>query len=111
MLRTASQRVKRAAILIDQTLVAATPVDTGRARSNWIVTLGVPSAASRLPMSPTEALREGESVINGWRPGQSIFITNNLNYISKLNAGSSAQAPAGFVERAVERGRRSLGQK
>lgn len=51
------------------------------------------------------ALSEGESVLAGSSPGQDIHLTNNLPYIKPLNEGSSHQAPAGFVEVAIENGR------
>ena len=35
---------------------------------------------------------------------QTVYISNNVAYIGRLNAGSSAQAPAGFVEEAVSTG-------
>lgn len=54
-------------------LKMATPVDTGAARDSWIATE-----------------KDGK-----------IQISNDKEYISNLNAGSSNQAPAHFVEKAV----------
>jgi hypothetical protein len=50
------------------------------------------------------ALAQGKGVIAGAKPEQDIHITNNLDYIMDLNQGSSAQAPAAFVEEAVDAG-------
>jgi len=58
---------------IKQKLVDTTPVDTGFARDHWKVT---PSKGS-------------------------VSITNEADYLRELNAGSSKQAPAHFIERAV----------
>lgn len=48
----------------------------------------------------------GEALIRSTpRPdGHSIYISNSLPYISALNHGHSGQAPAGFVELAVQAG-------
>lgn len=111
------QRVRRTALAIDQAVVLGTPVDVGRARSNWQVTLDAPAEGTRDAFVPGEggatgaanaraAIAEGQQVIASYRIGQNrtIHITNNLPYIQALNDGSSAQAPAGFVEEAVQAG-------
>lgn len=113
--------VRATALAVDQTAVMATPVDTGRARSNWIVELNAPRRATVEPYSPgtggstagantTAALEQGRAVIstyNGLRDS-AIAISNNLPYIGRLNEGSSAQAPAGFVQKAVQSGVREV---
>lgn len=102
------------AIAVDQALVISTPVDTGRARSNWRVSSGAPSSDTREAYAPgkagstgganaTAALAQGREAIMADRSG-TIYISNNLPYIGVLNDGSSAQAPAGFVEIAVQTG-------
>ena len=113
--RGVSKVVQAAAITADRELVLNTPVDTGRARSNWIATLGVPTADIIEPYAPGQLLGRGEGpnaegalaqardAISRRKPGQSIYISNNVRYIGRLNDGSSAQAPAGFVQMAVKR--------
>ena len=98
--------VKQVALVVDQTVVLATPVDTGRARANWLVSVDGPNNSEVDAVDPTgsSALAQGRSVISGRTPGQSVYVTNNVDYIGFLNAGSSAQAPAGFVEEAVQAG-------
>lgn len=108
---------KKAALTILGDLVYGTPVDTSKALSNWQVTLNAPAAGSIGPYHPGEhgstytasadaAFQAGKAVIEAKKPGQKLYISNNLPYIGVLNDGSSAQAPAGFVERAVLLGRR-----
>ncbi len=108
----ANALVRRVALAVDTTVVLATPVDTGRARSNWQASIGGPASGARDAYAPgtagstagansREAIDQAKSVIASQRPGQAVHITNNLPYIGKLNEGSSAQAPAGFVETAV----------
>ena len=110
-------KVKRkAALAADQTVVLGTPVDQGTARSNWIVSLDEATSKTQEAYVPLEdgdmsetgnaeaAIAQGKAVIAAAKPGQDIHLTNNLSYIMSLNEGSSAQAPAAFVEEAVDAG-------
>ena len=102
-------RIKRKATLaIDATLVLATPVDTGRARSNWQANLGGSASGEVEATTAGQALNRNKSVVTGSMPQQAIHLTNNLPYIGRLNEGYSAQAPAGFVEKAVLNGIRAV---
>ena len=113
--------MRMAALAADQAVVLGTPVDKGRARSNWIVSLGAPSRSTVDPYVPGKggstagdnanaALAQGAAVIGGYSGliHGSIVISNNLPYIGRLNAGSSKQAPAGFVEKAVQSAARAV---
>jgi len=68
-----------------------TPVDTGRAKANWNLGYGsinytITNATTfRLIMPPKG------------RGNKVIYITNSLPYITKLENGSSKQAPQGMV--------------
>lgn len=107
--------VRKVALIADRELVLETPVDTGRARSNWQVSLGSPITDEREPYAPGEglgrgeganaagALQQGQDRIGQRKSGQDIYIQNNVSYIGRLNDGSSAQAPAGFVQAAITR--------
>lgn len=105
---------RMAALAIDQAVVLGTPVDKGRARSNWQVGLGSAPGGTREAFSPGEggntgasnaqaAISAAKEVIAGHTQGD-IYLVNNLPYIVPLNNGHSAQAPAGFVELAVQAG-------
>ena len=108
--------VRRTALAIDQAVVLGTPVDTGTARSNWQVEIGGPVTETREAAVPGQggssaaanaqaAIEQGREVIDTYRgEGQEIYISNPLPYIGRLNDGSSAQAPAGFVEQSVQTG-------
>lgn len=113
----ASQNAVDTALAIVGDLAYKTPVDTSQALSNWIVTLESPSGQQIEPHFPglhgstqrasaAETLNSAKLVLRNKKPGQAIFITNNLPYIRRLNDGYSEQAPAGFVERAVLVGRK-----
>lgn len=113
----ASQLAVETAQTIVGDLAFKTPVDTSQALSNWIVTLDSPSdnkikphfpgeGGSTQKASAAETINQARKVLSGKRPGQKIYITNNLPYIKRLNEGYSKQAPAGFVERSVLIGRK-----
>ncbi|WP_307887243.1 hypothetical protein [Brucella abortus] len=93
-------------------LVEDTPVDTGWARANWVPAIGtsMDTPASARPdqsMVPGAVARQqaGQASLLGYRLAQgSVFISNNVPYIMRLNDGSSQQAPRGFVQAAIARG-------
>lgn len=99
--------VKQVAVSVDQAVVTATPVDTGRARSNWLASIDVArtgTVPTHGPGAEAASIAAARAVIASRKPGQAIFISNNLPYIERLNQGSSSQAPAMFVEAAVNEG-------
>lgn len=108
----AGKLVRKVALSVDATVVSATPVDTGRARSNWQVEIGKPAKGVLPAFVPGKegdtvgpntqmALALGAAAIATYKTGETIHLTNNLPYIGALNNGHSAQAPAGFVQTAV----------
>lgn len=110
----ATRLVRRVALTVDAAVVLGTPVDTGRAKSNWIVQIGsaptsvidayVPGESGSTEASNiAAATAQAESVISGYQSGRDweIYISNNLPYIQALNDGHSSQAPAQFIEEAV----------
>ncbi len=102
----AGRAVKEAAIVADQVVTTSTPVDTGRARSNWRASLDSPAigVVGPLDRSGQTAMSRARSVIAAFRTGvnRAIHITNNVPYIRSLDAGSSAQAPAGMTAKAIQ---------
>lgn len=108
----ADKLVKEVAETILMNVVSDTPVDKGDARSNWQVALNesatgvrdayVPGKKGSTGLANIIASAEmGNSIIQNYQSGQEIHITNNLDYISDLNNGSSQQAPPGYVQDAV----------
>lgn len=107
--------VKKVAVRVHYELVLQTPVDTGQARSNWQMALNYPPTGTLGPYVPgqfgstrgrnaQEAIIAGLNALDAKKPGQDIWIVNNLPYISGLNDGASYQAGAGFVEASVRIG-------
>lgn len=107
-----AHRIKqKAAKVVVKDLVANTPVDSSKALSNWLASTQTPARSRIEAHSPgvggssrqssmATAISLALAVIEKAKPGQSIFISNSLPYIRRLNDGYSNQAPAGFVERA-----------
>lgn len=114
----ADKLFRATALIVDSAVVIGTPVDTGRARSNWQVGAPGPVTSERGPYSPgaegstgganaQAAIAQAKAVIGATKE-KTIYISNNVKYMEFLNQGSSAQAPAGFVEAAVELGRQEV---
>jgi hypothetical protein len=115
--------VRKAALACDQAVVTATPVDKGTARSNWIVQVDTASeevipaylegkAGTTAAANVQGALDQASRTVAGYDGDVSseIHITNNLPYIAKLNAGTSSQAPAGYVEDGVAAAVAAIGE-
>lgn len=81
----------------------STPVDTGRARWGWYLSVKVPS--TEVPPEgkyKTPQIAEKLQAVNeNFTVKDTLFLTNNVPYIKRLNDGSSKQQPARFVERAA----------
>lgn len=106
--KNADEIVRKVALAADQTIVIATPVDTGRARANWQVGIGsAPAETVEYSGGGSSAVSyatgAAQSVVTTYKgqPG-GIWLVNNLPYIQRLNEGWSAQAPAKFVEQAID---------
>lgn len=102
-------------------LLQLTPIDTGRAVGNYVVSVGSPKyevvdgkfgrpgggeanrsrAAARVQVTSVRAL-------SALRLGESIFITNSLPYIMVLNDGATNRVAHHMQERAIENTKRSL---
>lgn len=91
-----------------------TPVDTGWARVNWIPVIG--AASRRATPKPGDHGQTVQAAIDLASQGQAavaaivttynlrqgpVTIANNVPYILRLDAGSSKQAPSGFVRRGI----------
>ena len=95
------------AVNVTAELIERTPVDTGWARANWIPSLGAPSTAGGTATgggADTIAQESGQAEVLGFKlEHEAIYVTNNAPYIGRLNDGWSDQAPAGFVEAAIDK--------
>lgn len=100
--------VRQIAVDALRRVVLRTPVDTGRARSSWDLTVDTYSTrvAPETGLPPGEHGGQGVSfdpmahnaagiaAING---RQKVYVVSNVEYIEALENGHSKQAPAGMV--------------
>jgi len=94
------------AILSGKPSDGGTPIDTGWARTNWIASVGGPAPSTAGTREAVSAAAQQASLAKlfGYKLAQGpAYATNNVPYIAKLNEGSSKQAPAAFVQRAMLR--------
>lgn len=110
---------KEVAQEVQYRVAANTPVDTGKARSNWVMRIGAPFSFVYNAFSPGVKLgrgetanlsavrRQGAAVAATYKTGSSIYISNNVPYIGRLNNGYSQQSPSGFVQNGVSVGMRT----
>ncbi|WLJ71196.1 hypothetical protein [Sphingomonas phage Birtae] len=110
--KVASELSKKFVYEIAFRLVYDTPVDTSTALSNWQVFLNNPAPdeigayslgqrGTTQAASASAALREAQAELARKQPGQVVYLSNLVDYIKRLNEGSSAQAPPGFIEASV----------
>ena len=102
-----AKRMAQTAHAIHRQLYSTTPVRTGHARSNWVVTLDTPATfTAPNPGSFGQGISMQAMVKTSLvaPSSRAIYIVNNVPYITLLNQGSSRQAPAGFVEAAISHG-------
>lgn len=96
-----------------------TPVDTSKALSNFQVGLGTPVSDVIGPLVPgqkgstqaassTAALAIAAETLTLKKPGETIYISNALPYIRRLNDEGYSKQSDHFVERAVAAGRTFL---
>lgn len=79
-------------------VVLKTPVDTGRARGNWQVEVGnLPAGVVETTQGPSEIIEAGMKKLASLGFGQIVWVANNLEYVTFLEDGSSAQAPRGML--------------
>ena len=96
---------QRLALGIWRRLIIASPVDTGWSRMHWLLTY-----QQRDPRYPGQPPAEaGPNTYSAPQPNTQqpplfpfVFIQNRVPYIERLNEGWSVQAPAMYVESAVD---------
>lgn len=96
----AEQVVRRATFEVARSVVMKTPVDTGRARSNWQFGDGEMPAGTLDGVDPqgSATLTKLSAAIMQSRVGGVTYVANNLPYALRLEYGwSRIQAPNGMV--------------
>ena len=110
--------VKEVAKSIFHNLIENTPIFSGTARANWQMALNSPndnyiydpkSVHIRGSVDYGSYNSQSEQQVEFYKSGDIIYITNAAPYIEALDAGRSPQAPAGYVESAIEAGVSTIG--
>lgn len=103
--------VRKVAIDILSSVVNKSPVDTGRFRGNWQLSIGNVDSTINSADDKTGAgaIAKGSAELAGFKSGKTIFISNSLPYAHRLEYDSwSRQAPQGMVRLTVIEFKRML---
>jgi hypothetical protein len=106
--------VRKTAIELQKSMILKSPVGNpslwkskppagyvgGQFRANWQCGIGAINSVKTDPVG-SDALGKTTVSLDGWKPGQTIFLTNSLPYSKKLEDGFSTQAPFGMVKLTV----------
>jgi hypothetical protein len=109
LLKETTEKAARQLVLdIHENLVRDTPILSGWARINWLLSVGhsiEEVSGSKDSINPAQQMAGVASILT-WEFSQGpAYDTNNVPYIRPLNEGHSRQqSQPGFVERAVQSG-------
>ena len=93
--------VRKTALELQAQMIERSPVDTGRFKSNWACGIGEINHSTNAAAG-SDATGRTSTVLDGWKPGQTIFLSNSLPYAMRLENGWSKQAPQGMVALTVQ---------
>lgn len=95
----ADQIFRIVATEVGASVIDGTPIDTGRALSNWNAGINTPDDVYRETEDPLDQRTTARltSEFQGLKFGDTAFVTNATPHIPFLEYGSSRQSPNGFV--------------
>jgi len=101
---------KKVALELLRRCAEKTPVDTGRAKGGWQLTLDTPATGQTgrldeagMGEASGESIASGLAVLAGLRAWQVVWLANNVAYIGALEHGhSKRQAPQGMLGLSIE---------
>ena len=101
--------VRASLIDVASKIILRTPIDTGRARGNWQVSIN-DQASGIVDENDADGSKTIRAAVDNTEnaSGNVWWLTNNLPYIQKLESGSSKQAPSGMVRVTLEEFEQSL---
>lgn len=99
--RQFNNSIVKIALDIDRLIVNRTPVDTGRARANWIASVGMPDTR-QLEAAEQDPIDQAQTALSELKDIDKIIIQNNLPYIQRLNNGWSLQASPGYIQAEIQ---------
>lgn len=79
---------------VSKSVIEKTPVDTGRAKANWIATIGTMNTktVNTVDKSGKNSIAKANAIAKK-AAGNIFYLTNNLPYIRKLEYGSYSKGP------------------
>lgn len=91
--------VRKTSLDMFSRIVMRSPVDTGRFRNNWNVSIGKPVSDTNDGVDPSggKAIGKIAAVSATYKLGDTIWMSNGLPYSWPLERGHSKQAPIGMV--------------
>ncbi len=98
--KTANRRLRRIAMAALRKVVIRTPHKTGCARANWNVSVNQDNTGHNLNITDYEGgktISKGTQTITSMTIGNTLYITNTVPYIMRLEYGYSRQWPNGFL--------------
>ena len=108
--------VKKIALQVLRGVVLKSPVDTGRFRANWQVSIGSPIETELDAVEPRrvnqgggDTLAKGRATILNAPQIDVVWLSNNVPYAERLENGYSKQAASGVVAVTLEEIRQQFG--
>ena len=98
--------IKKVSLQVFTGVVKKTPVDKGRARASWVIGVERPTSSPPISknktFSPSEATAQASlelTKLSKVKPWSTVFVSNSVPYIERLEDGYSEQArdPDGMV--------------
>lgn len=97
--------IRKTALELQTSMVEMSPVDTGRFKGNWQSGIGGINydTSAAFDKTGTGTIGRTYTSLQGWKPGQTIFLTNSMPYARVLEYGrkngkpGSMQATNGMV--------------
>lgn len=99
--------IRKATFELFKSVALKSPVDTGRFRANWNVSIGAPDQTVTESTNGARALQQAQEALT-LPVGGIVSMTNALPYARRLENGYSKQAPYGMVRYSVLEFRRFL---
>lgn len=108
--------VRKTGLQLQTEMVVLSPVDEGRFKGGWVASIGtintsISDTKDTTPLGqfdPGKSYAATQTVLQAWKPGQMIYLTNSMPYGSVLEYGradgspGSKQAPNGMVRLTVQ---------
>lgn len=108
MVEKKNKQVRAVFIQTMNDIVYRTPIDSGRAKQGWIMSMGSPDLKGKGGREMAESLKMPKVVL-----GKTVYFANGVDYIETLEAGrrgnkGSFQAPNGMVRIALRNAQKRL---